>query len=257
MALEGEGGASFSERRVRLLAAISTTGSITNAAKAVGISYKTAWDAVDAMNNLSDEPLVARSTGGKGGGGTRLTAAGERFLADWHQMQEEHNEFIRRMSSRYGASHGAFPLILGVAMKVSARNVYLGKVTAVKKGAVNAEVDLELSGGAKLVSVVTNDSVDRLSLAKGGSAYAFFKASAVILGTDLHKVKTSARNLLCGTITRVTVGAVNDEVTIDLGGGNTLVAVVTKESADTLGLAKGGHACALVKASSVLLGVAE
>ena len=63
------GGAS----RIGLLAAIGETGSITSAAKAVGMSYKGAWDAVDTMNNLAGEPLVVRSTGGKGGGGTTLT----------------------------------------------------------------------------------------------------------------------------------------------------------------------------------------
>ena len=56
---------------------IGNYGSITQAAKAVGISYKTAWDAVDVMNNLSGDVLVESATGGKGGGGTQLTAAGK------------------------------------------------------------------------------------------------------------------------------------------------------------------------------------
>lgn len=59
--------------RIALLAAIGETGSITRAAKAVGLSYKGAWDAIDTMNNLAGEPLVLRATGGKGGGGTTLT----------------------------------------------------------------------------------------------------------------------------------------------------------------------------------------
>src|ERR1700753_1545292 len=61
-------------RRVRLSPRFTDTGSITGAAKAVGMSYKAAWDAIDTMNNLAGEPLVVRSTGGKGGGGTTLTA---------------------------------------------------------------------------------------------------------------------------------------------------------------------------------------
>lgn len=48
--------------RIALLDAIGQTGSITAAAKAVGLSYKAAWDAIDTMNNLAGEPLVVRTT---------------------------------------------------------------------------------------------------------------------------------------------------------------------------------------------------
>ncbi|MDD3499723.1 MAG: LysR family transcriptional regulator, partial [Sulfurovum sp.] len=58
------------EKRIQLLNAIKQHGSISKAAKAVPMSYKAAWDAVDTMNNLSQTPIVSRETGGKGGGGT-------------------------------------------------------------------------------------------------------------------------------------------------------------------------------------------
>ncbi|MCC7059524.1 MAG: winged helix-turn-helix domain-containing protein, partial [Burkholderiaceae bacterium] len=57
--------------RIALLEAIHSEGSITRAARKVGLSYKAAWDAIDTMNNLAAEPLVTRVTGGKGGGSTR------------------------------------------------------------------------------------------------------------------------------------------------------------------------------------------
>ena len=66
--------------RVELLSAIAAHGSITAAAKAVGISYKGAWDAIEAMNNLAGEPLLERVAGGKGGGGTRLTSRGTQLV---------------------------------------------------------------------------------------------------------------------------------------------------------------------------------
>ena len=68
-------------KRLALLEQIAEQGSITRAAKAAGLSYKAAWDAIDELNNLSEQPLVSRSVGGKGGGGARLTPAGERLLA--------------------------------------------------------------------------------------------------------------------------------------------------------------------------------
>lgn len=69
-------------------------------------------------------------------------------------------------------------------MKLSARNVLKGKVVKVTKGAVNAEVTIELPGGAQVVSIITNTSVENLGLAEGKPAYAVIKASNVMIATD-------------------------------------------------------------------------
>lgn len=69
-------------------------------------------------------------------------------------------------------------------MQLSARNVLRGKVKAVKPGAINTEVVLELPGGVELVSVITRDSAERLGLAVGKNAYAVVKASNVMIATD-------------------------------------------------------------------------
>lgn len=140
-------------------------------------------------------------------------------------------------------------------MKLSARNVFPGTVTQVTKGAVNAEVHLDLASGDKIFSIITNGSVDALGLKPGKSASAIIKASWIILGKDLHSAKLSARNILCGTVAKLTKGAVNSEVSLKLTGGTILTAIVTEESADALGLKEGEHACAAIKASSVILGV--
>lgn len=68
-------------------------------------------------------------------------------------------------------------------------------------------------------------------------------------------MRISARNVLKGTVKQITVGAVNDEVVIDLGNGVEVVSVITKKSADSLGLAAGKTAYAIVKASNVMVGV--
>ena len=69
-------------------------------------------------------------------------------------------------------------------MKLSARNVLKAKVVQVVKGAVNSEVTLELPGGEKLVSIITNTSVDSLGLVEGKDAYAVIKASNIMVGVD-------------------------------------------------------------------------
>lgn len=140
-------------------------------------------------------------------------------------------------------------------MKTSARNQFLGKVTAIKKGAVNDEIDLEIAGGVKIVAIVTHESTDGLGLKVGAEAFALIKASSVILVTDGSGAKFSARNHLSGKISRLQEGAVNTEVVIELPGGSAIAAVITNESARNLNLAAGQAATAIFKASSVILGV--
>jgi molybdate transport system regulatory protein len=241
--------------RIDLLEKIHEHGSITKAAKAVGVSYKTAWDTVNLINNLAEKPLVDRLTGGKGGGGTSLTAEGKRVLAQFTTIQEEHRKFLKNLEDRLGDTESLYKFLRRISMKVSARNTFAGTVTTITKGAVNAEVTLSLTGGIPLTAIVTNGAIDNLGLKTGSEAYAIIKASSIIIGTDLHDAKVSARNIFCGTITKLVEGPVSAEVDVEIGGGNTVCAVITHDSSKRLELKVGDHACALFKASSVILGV--
>jgi molybdate transport system regulatory protein len=243
------------EDRFNLLEKIDELGSITKAAKAVGISYKTAWDTINLINNLAEKPLVDRLTGGKGGGGTSLTAEGKRVLVQFTTIQEEHRKFLTNLEDRLGDADSLYKFLRRISMKVSARNTFSGTITAITKGAVNAEVTLSLKGGIPLTAVVTNGAIDNLGLKNGSEAYAIIKASSIIIGTDLHDAKISARNIFCGTIAKIVEGPVSTEVDVEIGAGNTVCAVITHESSKRLELKVGGHACALFKASSVILGV--
>ena len=238
---------------IALLEAIAREGSITSAARAVGMSYKGAWDAVDAMNNLSGEPLVERATGGKGGGGTRLTARGAELVQNFRAIERAHAEFVQQL----GRQAGDLPLLRRLAMKTTARNHFLGTVTEVRRGSVNDEVLLALPSGEQLAAIVTHDSAVELGLAEGVQAVALVKDSSIIVLADEDRARYSARNRLAGTIVRLQPGAVNTELVLDLGHGATLAATITNESAATLGLAEGGRAAGIFKASSVILCVPE
>ncbi len=243
--------------RIALLAAIGDTGSITRAAKAVGLSYKAAWDAVDTMNNLAGEPLVARSTGGKGGGGTTLTPRATSLIAAFRTIEREHRRFIEAASAAVAGFDVDWALIGRIGMKTSARNQLFGKVASIVRGTVNDEVTLALPGGQSVVAVLTHESADALGLREGADACALVKASWVVLAVDDGgpDLKVSARNRLHGSVDAVVAGAVNSEVTLALDGGGTLTAVVTNDSVDALQLDAGRRAIALFKASSVILAV--
>ncbi len=260
LALQGNvwmtiGGEKFGgQDRVALLAAIAEHGSITAAAKAIKMSYKAAWDAIEAMNNLAGETLVERLAGGKGGGGTRLTQRGAQLVENFRLIEQEHRQFVAHLSQQSHALADDFLLIQKMKMKTSARNQFSGIVTSLKRGAVNDEVTLEIMGGQHIVATITCDSTDSLGLAVGASAFALVKASAIIVVSDAGAARFSARNQLAGSITRLQVGAVNSEVSIELPGGGTIAAIVTRDSGDTLGLAVGGAVSAIFKASSVIIG---
>ena len=241
--------------RINLLEKVDELGSITKAAKGVGISYKTAWDMINLINNMAEKPLVDRLTGGKGGGGTNLTAEGKKIVNQFKTIQEEHRRFLSNLEDRLGDTEGLYQFLRRISMKVSARNTFAGTVTNITKGAVNAEVTISLKGGVPLTAVVTNGAIDNLGLKTGTEAYAIIKASSVIIGTDLHDARVSARNIFCGTIVKIIEGPVNTEVDVEIGGGNIVSAVITHGSSARLELKVGAHACAMFKASSVIIGV--
>jgi molybdate transport system regulatory protein len=251
--------------RIALLRAVAEHGSITRAAKAFGMSYKAAWDAIDTMNQRSRTPVVERVTGGRGGGSTQLTAYGQRLIERYAQVQAVHERFLQLLEQDAMDLEQPFSMLKVVNMKTSARNQWLGEVTAVHPGAVNDEVELRLPGGQRLTAMVTRDSTQALGLQPKAPVIALVKSSAVMLAVDLGDARVSAGNRLVGTVLRVTPGAVNAEVIVrtvamgadasDAGEPLDVVAVVPQAAVGELGLVPGAAATALVKASDVVLAV--
>jgi len=142
-------------------------------------------------------------------------------------------------------------------MKTSARNQFAGTVGRIRRGAVNDEIEIQLRGGERLFAVVTRESTRQLGLRRGAPVVAWIKASWVMVAVaDAAPMKLSARNQLSGTIARLTRGAVNTDVMIQLTGDNTVAANITNVSARALKLKRGMAATAVFKASSVILAVA-
>ncbi len=240
--------------RMALLSLVDAHGSITQAAKAMKMSYKAAWDAIDTMNNLAGEPLVERLTGGKGGGGTRLTARGEQLVQNFRLIEAEHRRFIAQMDQQAANIADDFLLIKRISMKTSARNHFAGTVIRTVHGAVNDEIEIEVRPGLNIVAIVTHESAEGLGLVVGAQAFALVKASSIVVVADASGARFSARNRLEGTVSRVETGAVNDEVVIDVADGVSIAAIITHQSCQALGLAVGARVTAIFKASSVIVG---
>lgn len=245
------------EQRIRLLEAVRDHGSIAAAGRAVGLSYKAAWDNVNTLNNLFSKPLIIAHAGGRHGGNTQLTSEGETVIRAFHLVQAELSHFLKLLENRLTnpESFSQPNLLWRFFMKTSARNALRCTVNAVTPGAVNSEVLLQLTDSIQLSVIITKHSVEDLDLTAGKEVTALIKSSFVILAAEDQATKTSARNRLTGTVTRREDGAVNSEITLDIGGGKTITAIVTTQSADELGLQTGQRACALIKASHIILAV--
>jgi molybdate transport system regulatory protein len=255
LVLRRNGGAVGGDR-IALLAAIRDHGSISAAARSRGLSFKGAWDAVQALNNLFQRPLVIARAGGRAGGSAKVTAQGEAVIAAFKLLESELAKAMMLVEkSLDDPALPATALLWSLSMKTSARNALHGVITAVTDGAVNAEVALRIGEGQTLIAIVTRGSVRDLGLEPGRAAIALIKSSFVILAASATPPRTSARNALPGIVTHREDGAVNSEITLELEPGKSLTATITRESADTLALDVGAPACALIKASHVILAV--
>ena len=140
-------------------------------------------------------------------------------------------------------------------MKISARNQLKGTVSAVSEGAVNGIVTIDL-GSTQIKADITMEAIKDLGLKEGMDAVAIVKASNVMFATDTERVAgISARNQIAGIVVCVKKGAVNGHVAIETADGARIMGSITNEAIDELGLAEGGKALAIVKATDVIVGV--
>jgi molybdate transport system regulatory protein len=230
--------------------------SITAAAKATGLSYKAAWDAIDTMNNLAGEPVVTTTVGGKGGGGAQLTPYGRELLQTYRSVEAESDLYLERVNARLGSGRRHLPALDRLKLRTSARNQWAGKVVRIHRGAVNDEVEVSLAGGDHIIAIITQGSTAELALKRGSDVVVLVKSSSVLIGLDWGgKLALSARNQLRGKVARIARGAVNSEVVIQLKGGNTVAAIITNGALDMLGLELDEQVVAVFTAASVILGL--
>lgn len=240
--------------RIRLLEAVARCGSISAGARAAGISYKAAWDALDAMANFFGKPMLETRAGGRSGGGATLTEAGLRVVGSYHRLEGELSRVLAQLEPELAGS-GIHPLqlVTGYLMRTSARNVLRGTISTILADTLNSEVAVVIGDEATIHALVTNESVRELGLVVGREAIVLIKAPFVMIAPGGKRPSVSARNCLAGKILRCETSSVNAEVVVDIGGGKTLAASISAHSAKDLELAEGREVYALFEASHVLV----
>lgn len=140
-------------------------------------------------------------------------------------------------------------------MRISARNQLKGTIVKVVEGAVNGVVVISL-GDEEIKAGITRESIKELGLTEGKAAYVVIKATNVMFASGTERIANiSARNQLAGTIVKVTEGAVNGHVSLEMADGNVVSGSITNEAIESLGLKVGDPALAVIKATDVMVGI--
>jgi molybdate transport system regulatory protein len=241
------------QSRIELLTQIASSGSITQAAKAVGISYKSAWDAVEAMNSAAGSPLVARSAGGKGGGGTQLTAAGQQLIEAFQRYQQEHQCFLDRLCED-SSLEPYLQIMARLRLRTSARNQLLAKVRSIHADGLNDRIQLELHNSAqRLSALITRSSTERLNLQLGDEVFALIKASWVNLAAPDSASPDTEHNLLTGTVRALEHSALETELQFELPGGARLTAMLSSTQLACQPLAIGDPVSVRINPQQIIL----
>ncbi len=240
-------GHAVSDKRLEVLRRVSETGSISQAARDAGISYKAAWQAIDTLTSLSGATLVERTVGGSGGGGALVTAQGLQLLALADALAQARAAVLARFA-------GGPALAGGLGLRTSMRNQLPCEVLGCEPVSPDDPmvlIRLRTVGGALLASSVTRESADLLALQPGAGVLVLCKATAVRI-TAGQSVAHKLTQRLRGRIDRIARGQERDEVVIALEGGGQWVGFAERPFTAR----RGQWACATMPAEALVVGLA-
>jgi molybdate transport system regulatory protein len=231
------------DKRIDILRRVGQAGSISEAAREAGVSYKAAWQALETLANLAGTPLVEKAVGGSGGGGATITAAGRRVLEAADEMARARRRILD--SFEHGDASGRAAL----ALRTSMRNQFPCTVGTVRAHRGQVRVQLLLADGSALHARITRESVQLLGLEPGLEVLGLCKATAVQVAQ--HMEASTPGNVLTGEIVRASRSASGGEVTLRLASGVQLVGFAAAGSA----LKAGRQGMASVDEASVVIGI--
>ncbi len=169
-------------RRIALLKAIEKTGSLSQAAKQIGLSYKTAWDAISEINRLTTKPFLITATGGKNGGGTKLSSYAVRFIQLYDLLTHlQHNAF-NILNDDNVPLDDILKATARLSLQTSARNQLYGSVKHIETNHVAGYVTVKLSDNqTELKGYITQQSIERLKLSVDKTVLLLIKAPLIEL----------------------------------------------------------------------------
>ncbi|NUF48572.1 TOBE domain-containing protein [Gilliamella sp. ESL0250] len=224
-------------RRIMLLKAIEQTGSLSQAAKQIGVSYKTAWDAINEINKLAPKPFLITAIGGKNGGGTKLSAYAVRFIQLYDLLTQLQQTAFNILSDDKVPLDDILKATARLSLQTSARNQLYGTVKQIQTSDVAGFITVLLCDNQTELSVyITQSSIERLKLSIDKTVLLLIKAP-MIEWANTKEVENE--NHLLVTVEKITTDGKWSEITFSLSSGVVLyaskLADEVKQSALTVG----------------------
>lgn len=220
-----------SDKRIDILRRIVDVGSISEAARGAGVSYKAAWQAIETLENLAGGPLVEKVVGGAKGGGTRLTETGLKVLEIADELARSRAEVLARFRLNHATS---LRNIGGSTLRTSMRNQFPARIVKMKMGSALVRIILKIDETHLLRASVTKESAQLLRLREGLDVLALTKATGVNITSDFPTTDVISdkrrENQLVGEIVRSDRASHGGECSLRLPSGLIVV-----------GFAKGNH----------------
>ena len=235
----------LSLKRILLLENITIYGSISEAAKVSGISYKTAWSWIEKMNALAPKPLVQKISGGKGGGGTIVTAYAKELICLYEEVEALHKKHLRTLET-------AFEHLEDEKMRSFSFSRLNAEVLEVSKHEKRATLALRLGCGSLITAQAPWAFVEVNSLKTASKISILIESEAVSVSKSVEK-EISSRNKLKTKVKDILINGQDVLLTLSLGGESILTSQITYKSYEDLNIKKEDELLAVFKAYSITL----
>ncbi|MDU8925191.1 TOBE domain-containing protein [Pasteurellaceae bacterium LIM206] len=215
-------------KRIRLLKEIDQCGSINQAAKNAKVSYKSAWDHLEAMNEISPKPLLERNVGGKNGGGTKLTNYALRLLQLYDLLEQTQDKAFQILQDENIPLNSVLSATARFSLQSSARNQFFGKVSKLTIDGIRCWVEIQIDGFKRpLVASITEKSAVRLQLVLGKEVMVMIKAPWIKTQKD---EPTDTQNHYLGEVSHILEldEGETEEITLDIGNNIEFCATLPK-----------------------------
>lgn len=235
-------------RHIKLLKAVDKTGSITKAAQIIGISYKTAWDTLDLLNNKSKYPLLERIDGAKKNSGTKLSEHAHTLIEAFEKLLLLQQGFLDRVLNS-GIDIDTLSNLKSLTLALSARNQLNAKIVDIKESELNSLAVCKLRNGELLAASITIQSRRNLDLKEEKDVLLIFKAPQVIISTT----KPETKYTISCQIEQLIINPEQSEVLLRVSQDQTITALVSTINAKNFSI--GQKIYAQIDPANIIIGV--
>jgi len=235
--------------RIELLKQIDKYGSLAKAAKAMKMSYKAAWDSLNEMKELSDEDLIISNSGGKGGGGSKLTTKAQNYIKIYELLFQTQQNFLKSIESCSDDLDELEHFLQRTSLRTSARNQLFGTVSKIKKERINSLLTISINNSLHVNTSITNESIKELGITKGKKVYVLVKAPWIKLSHEKNE------NGLEGIVSKIKKEKNMVEATIKINDKLTLTSILSLCEFEALHVNKNDKINASFKPSDTIIGV--